>query len=153
MFVNQKGESMKRSLKSLVASLTLICCLLLTSCGGDLAVRASRAVSAIPSVVRVLFPNADSKVFDALDAASNAFQQFANSKSADNWEKVSNAWSAAKPLLLRFSNTRIAAIVAVVDILMSQVIVPTSGMESVGDKPIVVKFSESDVKRLESLVK
>lgn len=149
---------MKRHFKQIrIFSLSLVvgATLLLTGCPkGDLAGRAARAVGAIPGVVRILFPNAEKAALDDLDLAVSAFNAFINDKTSDKWQKALNLWNdTAKPRLLKFNSTRLSQIVAVTDILLSQVIVPTGSMESVGDEPIVVKFSEVDVKRLEELVK
>lgn len=140
---------MKR--QSIVLILVLALATLSFKCGGDLAGRAVKAIGAVPSVVRILFPQADPRVFDALEAANVAFQQFLKNRTAGAWEQAEAAWGAAKPLLLRFNNTRLNQIIAVVDILLSQVSVPTGPLAE--DVKVVVAFNPADVKRLEELVK
>lgn len=125
---------------------------------GSLAGRVAKAVGSIPSVVRVLFPNADANLLSVLDAAGAAFKEFTENKTATNWQKAEMAWDRAKPLLAQLGNDRIRQIVAVVDLLIRQVTVPVGITGSMGgadtsSNEVKVRFKESDVKRLEALVK
>lgn len=124
-------------------------------CGGEsLATRAVQAISAIPSVVRVLFPNASPNVTQTLDVAVQAFNAFLSDRTSSNWQKARNAWNAAKPLLAQFGSARLNSIVAVVDILISQVSLPPAGpMAEAAEEKVKVEFSEARVKELEELVK
>jgi hypothetical protein len=121
-------------------------------CGNsDLSTRAVRAVAAVPSVVRILFPDVDQKKLALIEAAVQAFNTFVNDRTSGNWQKAMNAWNnSARPVLLGFNNQRLNQIVAVTDIILSQVFIP----EAVSDGPVQVevRFSEEKVKELEKLV-
>lgn len=145
---------MKRQL-----SILLIAILLFVStgfkCGSQppLSQRAARAVSAIPSVVRVLFPNAHPSVLNAIDAAGVAFSEFSSNQTASGWQKATSAWYAAKPLLVSLNNSRINQIIAVVEILIGQVTIDAPPEGSKGIAKVRIEFKEADVKRLEELTK
>lgn len=151
---------MKNTLSILLLTVLILSTTGFKGCGSNsnstqmsLAERAVKAVAAVPSVVRVLFPNADPSTLSMVDAAGRAFSEFLDNKTADGWSKAEAAWNGAKPLLQRFNNSRLNQIVAVVDILLSQVTVPPSvpGAKSI---PVVrMEFKEASVKELEDLVR
>lgn len=114
--------------------------------------RVVRSVSAIPSIVRVVAPNADTSL---IEAAVNGFNAFVNDPNSDTWHKALNAWNdSAKPELSRLHNAKLNQIVAVVDILLSQVVVPEmpANSKAMPASPRI-EFQEKDVKKLEGLVK
>jgi hypothetical protein len=114
--------------------------------------RVVRAVGAIPGVVRSLFPSLAPDVMGVLDAAGSAYNAFFVNPTSSNWQNAQNAWAEAKPKLLSLESQTVRDIVAAVDVLDTQIIVPaTIGSRSSGH--VQVKFKESDVKHLEELVK
>jgi hypothetical protein len=143
-------------------TLSLIAVLLFVSlgfkCGGTpdqiaLKERVVRAISAVPTVVRELFPNADTKVLASVDAAAAAFVAFSNNQTGSNWERAEQAWGSAKPLLRTLGNDRIRMIIAAVDILLGQVSVVAPPEGAKGVVLVVTEFKADDVKELERLVK
>ena len=94
-------------------------------CNSDnLNTRVVRAIGAIPSVVRSVFPHADKRVFDALDLASTAFKEFTSNPTISNYDHAVNIWNdGARAELLKFN------------------------------APVRVEFKESDVKALERAIK
>lgn len=151
---------MKRKLTSIIATLAMVFTLMFFTIGADkcgglnVNGRAARAVGALPSILRVLFPNADSATFGLVDAASSAFTVFAGNQTLSSWQKAEKAWSAARPALQKFNNTSLNRTIAVIDILLTQVSVPPSGTESVqGDERVAVNFDADKVKDLEDAVK
>jgi hypothetical protein len=146
---------MKRKISILLA-ITLL--LMGFKCGGTpdqiaLKQRVVRAISAVPTVVRELFPNADPKVTSAIDAAAAAFVAFSNNQTGSNWERAEQAWGSAKPLLRTLGNDRIRMIIAAVDILLGQVSVVAPPEGAKGPVVVVTEFKKSDVERLEGLTK
>lgn len=145
-----KGSALRRA-RTIPLLLILVLTMTAFQCGSGLSGRVAKAVSSIPSVVRVLFPNADPNILSVLDAAGAAFKEFTENKTSTAWQKAEAAWNTAKPLLARLNNSRINQIVAVVDILIGQVTVPSGPMSE--EAKVVVQFNERDVKTFEELVK
>lgn len=167
------------NLKRILLALTITTVLILTTCafscqtknsnpdntnagnsnnvqtGPALEERAVRAVGAIPSVVRVLFPNANPSALATIDTAGTIFNEFLNNPTASKWQKAVDAWGKARLNLLNFNNQRLNSIIAVVDILLTQVTVPEPPPNSKAmprDVQVKAAFNEDDVKRLEELV-
>lgn len=144
-------------LKRYSITLLLIAVILTQTACSSLAGRVAKSVSAIPSVVRVLFPNANPTVFTVLDSASKAFKEFTENKTVGNWERAERVWNQAKPLLAGLNNGTINKIVAAVDILIGQVTLPVGvagsggGAQTTSNK-VIVRFEEDDVEELEKLI-
>lgn len=152
-YSHEKEDSMKRILS---LSLLLSLVLLLTACPKNdttLEERVARAVSAIPSIVHVLAPNAKPEVTEAIDAAVSAYQTFFGDKTSDSWTKADNAWLAARKYLRSLNSEKINLIIAAVDILRSQVIVPPIAANSKSVAVVKTGFTEDAVRRLEKLTK
>lgn len=141
--------------KSLLSALAILALMFSTmgnkGCNSsDIANRAVKALSAVPSVVRVLFPTAEPTIFEDLDLAVTVFNEFISNKTASNFEKAKNIWNRAKGRLQRFGNENLNRVIAAVDILLTQIDTPASDSASA---PVEIKFQESDVKALEASVK
>jgi hypothetical protein len=136
-------------------SVILLAVLSLTACPKStdpgLGGRVVRSIKAIPSVVRVVAPNASPKVFKVLDLGSQAFSEFVDNPTSSNWQHALNIWNnEIKPELLALNKTVLNGIIAGVDILLAQVVAPP---DTSGDAQVVVAFKESDVKNLEAQIK
>lgn len=154
--LNSVTERDNMTNRTKISALILVLILTQTACS-SLAGRVAKSVSAIPSVVRVLFPNASPTVFTVLDAASKAFKEFTENKTVGNWERAENVWNQAKPLLAGLNNGTINKIVAAVDVLIGQVTLPVgvAGSGGGGDttsNKVLVRFEEDDVEELEKLI-
>lgn len=140
--------------------------LTLSGCGdesqADLSARVVRGVSAVPALVRAVAPDADPRVLAAVDDGVALFESFSRNPTASRWLLAVDAWNhAVKGRLLALNNQRLSSVVAVVDILLTQVVMPEAapskgwgGADRVSKSaPVATKFKERDVRALERLVR
>lgn len=146
--------------RHLAALLAVVLAFVTSACPGEgqaeLRTRVVRAVGAIPEVVRVLAPDTDPKVLDAVDAGVALFNAFASDPTARKWSLAVDGWNAhVKGRLLALNNERIRQIVLVTDILIGQVIVPETKATrgAAGPEKVKTEFEEKNVKALERLVR
>lgn len=126
---------------------------------GDLQRRVIRSVAAIPSIIRIVKPDLSPNILAVIDAGVGTFSDFQANPTADRWQLAMTAWnSRVRPQLHALNNDRVNQITAIVDILLTQVVVEPAPASAPGGGRgptvgVTTKFEADDVRDLEKLTK